>query len=127
MGRIIVDVLMNMKAVNCISNGSTSEGIWHYHRLNPVGYKADCEKLLFGKILCHLYPLFLLRVFTRSKLKIWGTKCAVMNHMNSKCAHSTSQRLLQKTLCESLKPPTMIYLQLSKGRTHSFIRYAEPT
>ncbi|KAK9215882.1 hypothetical protein WN944_007888 [Citrus x changshan-huyou] len=114
MGRITVDVLMNMKAVNCISNGLTSEGIWYYHRFNPVGYKADCEKLLFGKILCHLYPLFLLRVFTGSKLKIWGTKCAVQL-MTLTLSVWHSHQLLPDDYCKDLREETFGSRYLKAG------------
>lgn len=79
MGRIIVDVLMNMKAVNCISNGSTSEGIWHYHRFNPVGLWTElmhmqarmCFRLsIFGAV----ELLYCIYWFFR-----WATRLTVRN------------------------------------------------
>ncbi|KAL2926198.1 Glycine-rich domain-containing protein 2 [Bienertia sinuspersici] len=49
------------------------EWVWHCHRLNPVRYKSDCEKL-FGKILGNHNIISSVQGTSRSKTEeIWNT------------------------------------------------------
>lgn len=74
-----MDVLMNMKAVNCISNGLTSEGIWYYHRFNPVGLWTELMHM-------HARMCFRLSIFGAVELLNciywffrWDTRLTVRN------------------------------------------------